>query len=131
MKLLVAVVPYLGHNSAYVRGTEFFFLQLFFGGFSRSLKQFGVIHNVSMFPTVEDFDFSSQSELCRGTASLGFYELIEAAKAKGVFEVAGDACNRLCCCGLEITKIHSSYLIVQGFDELLAGCFWNCMAFWP
>eukprot|EP00434_Breviolum_minutum_P041127 symbB.v1.2.036582.t1/scaffold5198.1/size29900/2 len=49
MKLLVAVVPYLGHNSAYVRGT----------------------------------------------ASLGFYELIEAAKAKGVFEVAGDECNRL------------------------------------
>lgn len=62
---------------------------------------------------------------------MGFYELIEAAKAKEVFEVAGDACNRLCCCGLEITKIHPSYLIVQGFDELLVGCFWNCMAFWP
>ena len=24
--------------------------------FSRSLKRFGVVHNVSMFPTFEDFD---------------------------------------------------------------------------
>ena len=38
MKLLVAVVPYLGHNSAYVRGTAFFFCSFFWVGFSGSLE---------------------------------------------------------------------------------------------
>lgn len=79
MRLLVAVVPYLGHNSAYVRGARLLLARHWLGVGAWFGARLGPVVAVS------------------GTACWGFYELMEIAKAKGTLDAGDQRCKSLGC----------------------------------